>query len=160
MSVQSQIPECVWKIIAVPAAILILSLSWFVLTYACVLKSAKASAFITPWLAIYTKVDTLDNNVQDIRASNNQLLKNNAQLVEQLSKIKIVAEPTAFNRNSITPTSSLPNIINNIKQQSTTLIEQQQKLEAISTELQSVKQQFQSLATKHDETKCILRITR
>lgn len=86
-----------------PTVILILSFSWLVLVYSCVLKSAKESTVSTPWFTITSKVETLDNNVQEMLGKYNQLLVNNNQLVEQLNVLK--KETTS----SAVPSKSKPN---------------------------------------------------
>jgi DNA repair ATPase RecN len=124
-------------------AILILSFSWLIFTYACVIKSAKEGSITTPWLTIAFKVNALDTSVQDILAKYNQLIENNTQLINQLNDVKAVNfQSSDSKQNYNTTTSSLPVIINNLKQQSALLIEQKEKLQGISGELQNVKQEL------------------
>lgn len=147
----STIPRFAWIIVAVPVAILILSFSWLIFTYAYVIKSAKESTVSTPWLTITSKVNTLDASVQDILAQYNQVLAINAQLMTQLNKIKtawIASLPVNTTEQSYVKPTELPSLMHNLEQQSSVLVEQKQKLQGISTELQSVKQQFQSLVDK------------
>jgi uncharacterized protein YoxC len=147
VSTTSNIPKCAWIIVAIPTALLVLSFSWLVLVYSCVLKSAKESTVSTPWFTITSKVDTLDNNVQEMLGKYNQLLVINNQLVEQLSRLKkeipSSSAPSASKPNNLSV--AVPSLLDSAKQQSNLLIEQKQKLQGISTEIRNVKAQFQGL---------------
>jgi hypothetical protein len=142
MSVVSKIPKCAWIIIAIPTALLILSFSWLVFTYSCVIKSAKEATLTTPWITIAFKVKTLDDNVQQVLAKYNELIETNAQLIEQLNEVKKVSTTTTSKQNFSTTASSIPVMIDRLNKQSVLLMDQKQKLQGISSELQNVKDQL------------------
>lgn len=151
MSAFSNVPRCAWIIIAIPAGILLLSFSWLIITYACVIKSAKVSSLNTPWLSITTKVETLDNNVQDILTKYNQLLLANTQLIQQLNAMANATPataPTSTPKSSGNFSISVSPLLENAKHQSTLLMEQKQQLQDVSSELKNVKMQFHQLEKK------------
>jgi len=151
MSAFSNVPRCAWIIIAIPTGILLLSFSWLIITYACVIKLAKESTLSTPWLTITSKVETLDNNVQDILVKYNQLLAANKQLIQQLNSMtKSSSSSPVDTTKPSNNLSAISPLLENVKQQSILLMDQKQKLQGVSTELQNVKAQFHQLekATK------------
>lgn len=112
------------------------------------IKSAKESTLSTPWLTITSKVETLDNNMQDILAKYNQLLVANTQLIQQLeamAKKSSFSTPVGTTKPSGDSPVAISPLLDNVKYQSNLLMEQKQKLQGISTELQNVKTQFQRL---------------
>lgn len=148
MSVTSNIPRCAWIIVAIPTAILILSFSWLVLVYSCVIKSAKESTISTPLFTLTSKVESLDNNVQDILEKYNQLLAVNTQLIEQLNNIEKASTSSisaGTSKQNYNIPAVYPSLLENAKHQSVLLLEQKQKLQGVSTDLQNFKTQFRKL---------------